>query len=134
MPTLPRPELPPPDTPNRHRPNPGVESGRTPRREPADPPPSATVRLRPVNPAAVSMITTTYTAPGDRIMLAAPKTAETSSTRARRNRLVESVLRLGCGATTDPDFRPHNDHESIRGGWRSAQRPGVRVRIRTSTR
>ncbi len=55
------------------------------------------------------MITTTYTAPSDRIMLAAP---ETSSTRARRNRLVESVLRLGCGATTDPDFRPHNDHES----------------------
>ncbi|WP_433470656.1 hypothetical protein [Saccharomonospora azurea] len=82
---------------------------------------SATVRLCLVDPgadadeivtAAVSMITTTYTAPGERIMLADGGSPETRAGRTRRDRLVESVLRLGRGATTHPDFRPHSDHES----------------------
>lgn len=121
MPALPLPEVPPPDTPHGHGPNPSVGSVRAPRREPTGPPVSTTVRLCLVDPgadvdeivtAAVSMITTTYTAPGDRIMLADGEAPETRTGPTRRDRLVESVLRLGRGATTDPDFRPHSDHES----------------------
>lgn len=119
MPALPLPEVPPPDTPDDHRPNPRVGSVRAPRREPAGPPVSATVRLCLVDPAAdvdeivtaaVSMITTTYTAPGDRIMLADGEAPATGSSRTRRDRLVESVLRLGRGATTTLDLRTHGDH------------------------
>jgi hypothetical protein len=122
---LPLPEVPPPDTPDGHGPNPGVGSVRAPRREPTGPPVSATVRLCLVDPgadvdeivtAAVSMITTTYTAPGDRIRLADGEAPETRTGRTRRDRLVESVLRLGRGATTHPDFRPHSDHESSAAG------------------
>ncbi|MCI2420051.1 hypothetical protein MOQ72_21655 [Saccharopolyspora sp. K220] len=86
---------------------------------------SATVRLCPVDPAAdadeiitaaVSLITTTYTAPGDRIMLADTETPATGASRTRRDRLVESVLRLGRSATTAPDYRSHLDHESAAAG------------------
>ncbi|WP_338600630.1 hypothetical protein [Saccharopolyspora sp. SCSIO 74807] len=66
--------------------------------------------------AAVSMITTTYTAPGDRIMLADGEAPATGSSRTRRDRLVESVLRLGRGATATPDHRAHGDHESATAG------------------
>ncbi|GAB3681997.1 hypothetical protein REH65_24590 [Saccharopolyspora sp. ID03-671] len=125
MSVLPMPEVPPPDTPDGHGPNPCVGSVREPRRERTGPPVSATVRLCLVDPAAdadeivtaaVSMISTTYTAPGDRIMLAAPEAPATGSSRTRRDRLVESVLRLGRGATTGPDFRPHSDHEFAAAG------------------
>lgn len=47
--------------------------------------------------AAVSMITRTDTAPGDRIMLVDGETPATSSSQTRRDRLVEFVLRLGRG-------------------------------------
>ncbi|MBK0868682.1 hypothetical protein INP57_17865 [Saccharopolyspora sp. HNM0986] len=85
----------------------------------------ATVRLCLVDPAAdedeivtaaVSMITTTYTAPSDRIMLADGEAPATGSSLTRRDRLVESVLRLGRGATATPDHRAHGDHESATAG------------------
>lgn len=125
MSALPIPEVPPPDTPDSHAPNPRVGSVRTPRRDPTGPPVSTTVRLCLVDPtadtdeiftAAVSMITTTYTASGDWIMLADGETPATGASRTRRDRLVESVLRLGRGATTTSDHRAHGDHESAAAG------------------
>ncbi|WP_338595412.1 hypothetical protein [Saccharopolyspora sp. SCSIO 74807] len=133
MSALPLPEVPPPDTPDGHGPNPRVGPVREPLRERTGPPVSATVRLCLVDPAAdadeivtvaVSMITTTYTAPGDRIMLAAPKSPATGSSRTRRDRLVESVLRLGRGAATDPDSRPHSDQEFAAAGGELPAVPG----------
>ncbi|MEV4648353.1 hypothetical protein [Saccharopolyspora sp. NPDC049357] len=86
MPALPLPEVPPPDTPDDHGPNPRVGSAR----ERTGSPVSATVRLCLVDPAAdadeivtaaVSMITTTYTAPGDRIMFVDGEAPATSRSR-----------------------------------------------------
>ncbi|WP_157182780.1 hypothetical protein [Sciscionella marina] len=133
MSALPLPEVPPPDTPDSHEPSPRLGVVREPHRERTGPPVSATVRLCLVDPAAdadeivtaaVSMITTTYTAPGDRIMLAAPESPTTGSSRTRRDRLVESVLRLGRGATTDPDFRSHSDQEFAAAGGELPAAPG----------
>lgn len=134
MSALPLLEVPPPDTPDGHGPNSCVGTARTPRREPTCPPVSATVRLCLVDPAAdadgivtaaVSMITTTYTAPGDRIMLADPETPATGASRTRRDRLVESILRLGRGATTGPDFRPHSDLDCAAAGGGLPAAPGA---------
>lgn len=60
--------------------------------------------------AAVSLITTTYSAPGDRILLASPDEPIPASGQ-RRDKLVESVLRLGRGATTTPDHPHRRRHE-----------------------
>ena len=133
MSALPLSEVPPPDTPDSHEPSPRLGVVREPHRERTGPPVSATARLCLVDPAAdadeivtaaVSMITTTYTAPGDRIMLAAPESPTTGPSRTRRDRLVESVLRLGRGATTDPDSRPHNDQEFAAAGGELPAVPG----------
>ncbi|GAB3677401.1 hypothetical protein [Saccharopolyspora tripterygii] len=121
MPALPLPEVPPPDTPDDHRPNLRVGSAREEPRERTSSPVSATVRLCLVDPGAdedaivttaVSMITTTYTAPGDRIMFADGEPPATGSSPTRRDRLVESVLRLGRGATATPDHLTRGDHGS----------------------
>lgn len=121
MSARPNPEVPPPASPDEHGASPRVGAVHAPRREPAIPPRSATARLCLVDPAAntdevvtaaVSLITTTYTAPGDRILLADTGTTPTTASRKRRDRLVESVLRLGRGASTTPDEQPPNDHES----------------------
>ncbi|RKT86434.1 hypothetical protein SAMN05421805_10675 [Saccharopolyspora antimicrobica] len=118
MSALPIPEAPPPDTPDDYGPNPCVGSVREPRREPIGLPVPTTVRLCLLDPAAgadeiiaaaVSMIITTYTVPGDRIMLTDAGAAMADS-RERRDRLVESALRLGRSAATMPDHRSHSEH------------------------
>ncbi|NKQ57312.1 hypothetical protein HFP15_31045 [Amycolatopsis sp. K13G38] len=74
----------------------------------------ATVRLCPVDPSvddeekvvvAVRVITTAYSDPGDRVALAdagEPAPAPPRGAPERRDRLVESVLRLGRGASAEP--------------------------------
>lgn len=116
MSALPTPEIPPPDTSDAA----GLSHRAAPARERFGPSASATVRLCLVDPAAgadeivtaaVSLITTTYTLPGHRIMLV-DSGAPAPTSQQRRDRLVESVLRLGRGATTAPDHRLQGDHES----------------------
>ena len=98
----------PPPAPNGHVPNPRFAPAEIPRRERTGPPVAATVQLCLLDPAAdadtiitaaVSVITTTDTAPGDRVMLVATgeTPVATSSSQPRRDRLVEFVLRLGRG-------------------------------------
>lgn len=93
----------------------------------------ATVRLCPLDPnatdeekmaAAIRVITTAYSEPGDRVALAdaddsTPVPAR--SARERRDRLVESVLRLGRGATAEP-ARPTPE---TRRGHRGDNRPSA---------
>ncbi len=91
-------------------------------REPAP----ATVRLCPVDPdaphaekiaAVVRVIATWYSEPGDRVLLAdasEPMQGSSRAARRERDRLVESVLRLGRGATTDPAWLPHGDQQAGR--------------------
>ncbi|SDW39920.1 hypothetical protein SAMN05216215_100317 [Saccharopolyspora shandongensis] len=114
MPALPIPDAPPPNTVEANGLSHSNAAAREPRRERSGPSASATVRLCLVDPAAgadeivtaaVSVITRTYTVPGDRIMLAT-SAVPTSTSRQCRDRLAESILRLGRGATTTADHSP----------------------------
>lgn len=138
MSALPTPEIPPPQSSDKHGASPRVGTVHEPCRKPAGPPRSATARLYLVDPAAdtdeivtsaVSLITTTDTAPGDRILLADPATTPTTS-RTRRERLVESVLRLGRGASTTPRAACRRSRV-VRGMSESDRQPEVRVRTPT---
>lgn len=98
----------------------------------------ASVRFCPVDPAAtdderiaaaVRVIVTAYSAPGERVALAdAANTAEpaTRAARVHRDRLVETVLRLARGATTERPRRSLADapRDGDRAGPGVASEPG----------
>lgn len=80
--------------------------------------PVATVWVCPVDPpfltsdviaAATRPMVTTYTQPGECVLLACP---DRLGSRARQDRLVETVLRLGRGVTTRPAANPRADHST----------------------
>lgn len=103
----------------------------------------AGVRLSPVDvdpragiddmiAAAVRMIVATHTAPGDRVALADAATlAARGSCAAHRDRLIETVLRLGRGATNEPprsldDALPSREVSGPGSGSRSGSGLGPR--------
>ena len=95
MSALPTPEVPPPESSDKHGASPRVATVHEPCRKPAVPPSSATARLYRVDPA----------------------TTPTVTSRTRRERLVESVLRPDRGASTTRTERLADDHESSAAGW-----------------
>lgn len=96
---------------------------------------AAALRIYPVAPranadeimiAAVREIVTTCTAPCDRVLLADPTHDPAPVARDRRDRLVETVLRLGRGATTRPacDHHPRRLDSGPSAESRSESGPG----------
>ncbi|MFF6001979.1 hypothetical protein [Prauserella flavalba] len=76
---------------------------------PVDPP----FRINDVVAAAIRTFVTSYTQPGDRVLLAIPSRP---GPRHRQDRLVEMVLRLGRGATIPPTPHPQDDHSTTEAG------------------
>ncbi|GAA4884621.1 hypothetical protein GCM10023222_48800 [Saccharopolyspora cebuensis] len=75
--------------------------------------------------AAVRFVVTAYSNPGDRVALAdaAERGSPAPASRERRDRLVETVLRLARGAVTEPPRPALGDHLLDRGEDRTGTAP-----------